>query len=115
MHSDDRKKALSMLGFARRAGKLSMGHDMAQQAVVKKKAKLLLFCSDTSPRLVKEFETTVAKCGSDVAVIKTDFTMDEIHFNIGYKAGVMTVDDVNFSDRIIVLLRQEEIANGNKN
>lgn len=106
-------KVLSMLGLARRAGKLSMGHDMAEQALIKHKAKLLLFCSDVSPRLISEFERTVAKHSIDIDIIKTDFLMEEIHFAIGYKAGVMTVDDENFSNRIIELLRQEENANGN--
>lgn len=106
-------KTLSMLGFARRAGRLSMGHDMAEQALLKNKAKLLLFCSDASPRLVAEFEKTIEKHSIHITVIKTAFTMDEIHFGIGYKAGVMTVNDKNFSDKIISLLRQEEIANGN--
>lgn len=97
-------KVLSMLGLARRAGKLSMGHDMAQQAIINKKAKLLLFCSDVSPRLIKEFETTVEKHRINIEIIKTDFTLNEIHFGIGYKAGVFTVDDENFSKRIIELL-----------
>lgn len=108
-----RNKALSMLGMARRAGKLSMGHDMVEQALFKNKAKLLLFCNDVSPRLVSEFERTTEKHSIDIKIIKTDFLMEEIHFAIGYKAGVMTVDDENFSNRIIELLRQEDNANGN--
>lgn len=102
-----KQKALSMLGLARRAGKLSMGHDMAEQALLKKKAKLLLFCSDVSPRLIKEFETTIEKHSINIAVIKTDFTLNEIHFGIGYKAGVFTVDDENFSKRIVELLNYD--------
>lgn len=99
-------KVISMLGMARRAGKLSMGHDMAEQALIKNKAKLLLFCSDISPRLVNEFDKTMEKHKIRIKVIKTDFTMDEIHFGIGYRAGVMTVDDENFSNRIMELLNQ---------
>ena len=90
-----------------------MGHDMAEQAIIKHKAKLLLFCSDVSPRLISEFERTTKKHSIDIKMIKTDFLMEEIHFAIGYKAGVMTVDDKNFSNRIIDLLRQEDNANGN--
>lgn len=107
------EKVISMLGMARRAGEFSMGHDMAEQSLLKKKAKLLLFCSDVSPRLVSEFEKTIKKHNIKVTVIKTDLTMDEIHFGIGYKAGVMTVNNENFSKRIIQLLSQEENANGN--
>lgn len=101
MHKD---KVLSMLGLARRAGKLSMGHDMAEQALLKKRAKMLLLCSDVSPRLVKEFQKTMELHSISVPLFQTDITIDEIHFFVGYKAGVLTVDDENFSNKIISLL-----------
>lgn len=95
MHS----KILSMIGLARRAGKLSMGHDMTLESLKKRKAKLIVFCSDVSPRLINEFE----KRNSNVPIIKSDITMDEVHFSVGKKVGVMTVDDENFSKRLIEL------------
>ncbi|HBN39044.1 MAG TPA: 50S ribosomal protein L7ae [Ruminococcaceae bacterium] len=107
-----KEKALSMLGLARRAGKLSMGHDMAEQALLKNKAQLLLFCSDASQRLINEFNKTIEKHRINTRVIITDFTMGEIHFALGYKAAVFTVNDKNFSNRIIQLIIQEENANG---
>lgn len=106
-------KTLSMLGLARRAGKLSMGHNMALQALLKNKVKLILFCSDVSPRLINEFNTTMEKHKMNTAVVKTNYTMDEIYFSVGYRAGVVTVNDENFSKRIIELLKQEANANGN--
>lgn len=104
VENQSKEKVLSMLGLARRAGKLSMGHDMAEQSVFKGRAKLLLFCCDVSPRLIKEFEITLEKHSINIDVIKTDFTLNEMHYAIGYKAGVLTVDDENFSKRIIELL-----------
>lgn len=95
MHS----KILSMIGLARRAGKLSMGHDMVLESVKKHKARLIIFCSDASPRLINEFE----KKSSRVPIIKSDITMDEVHFSVGKRVGVMTVDDENFSKRLIEL------------
>lgn len=106
-------KTLSMLGMARRAGKLSMGHDMAEKSIKAHKAKMVLVCSDVSKRLVSEFQRTLENFRLDIPLIIADITINEIHFAVGYKAGVMTVDDVNFSDRIISLLEQEENANGN--
>ena len=97
------QKVISMLGLARRAGKLSMGHDMAQHALFGHKAK---FCSDVSPRLVAEFEKTIELHHFKVKVIKTDITIDEIYFGVGYKAGCMTVNDENFAKKIISLLNQ---------
>lgn len=106
-------KTLSMLGLARRAGKLSMGHDMAEQALLKSRAKMLLFCSDVSPRLVNEFKKTMELHSIDIPIFETEITIEEIHIFVGYKAGVLTVDDENFSKKIISLLKQEEYANGN--
>ena len=54
-------KWLSMLGLARRAGKLAMGHDLALQSVRDGKAQLVLTARNVSPRLVREFETAGQK------------------------------------------------------
>lgn len=106
-------KLMSMLGLARRAGKLSMGHDMALQSVARNRAKMLVFCSDSSDRLVKEFDSYIKKHQLDIPIYIIKPTMDEIHFAIGYRAGVMTVDDVNFCTRITSLLTQEDMIYGN--
>lgn len=100
----EKNKALSMLGLARRAGRLSMGHDTALSAVMDRKASLLIFASDTSERLRLEFKTAMDKRKIDIPVFYTDMTMDEIHFSCGYKAGVIAVNDENFSKKIISLL-----------
>lgn len=42
-------KWLSMLGLARRAGKLAMGHDLALQSVRDGKAQLVLTARNASP------------------------------------------------------------------
>lgn len=102
-----KNKVLSMLGLARRAGKLSMGHDMAEKAIRAHKAKAVIFCSDASKRLVSEFEKIIENAKSHAELYVTDITMAEIHFSIGYKAGVMTLDDENFSERVIELLKEE--------
>jgi len=104
------KKYISMLGLARRAGKLSMGHDMALGAVKERKAKMVIFSSDISPRLVAEFE----RAAQGIPCRAIDETMDEIHSCLGYRAGVLTVDDSNFSRRIQELIQQEVEVYGNK-
>ena len=101
MHKD---KTLSMLGLARRAGKLSMGHDMALQAVLNKRAQMIIFCADISPRLVKELKKTFELHSIDIPFFETEITIEEIHHFVGYKAGVLTVNDENFSKKIISLL-----------
>lgn len=101
------KKYLNMLGLARRAGKLSMGHDMAMKAIATKKAQLILFACDVSPRLIEEFNIACEKYNENLRAVSLEENMNELHMALGYKAGVMTVDDINFSDRIIELINQE--------
>lgn len=103
----DKEKALSMLGLARRAGRLSMGHDMAEKAIISGKAGLVIFASDSSQRLFREFEHLMHKKNINIKVLKPEITINEIHFACGYKAGVITVDDMNFVGKIISLLQDE--------
>ncbi len=103
----NRTKYMQMLGMARRAGKLSMGHDMALSAVRSGKAKLIVFASDISPRLIREFETAAEK--TSVPCVQVAESISDMHGGLGYKAGVLTVDDVNFSARIYELIREENV------
>ncbi|MBQ8077915.1 MAG: ribosomal L7Ae/L30e/S12e/Gadd45 family protein [Eubacterium sp.] len=103
------KKYISLLGMARRAGKLSMGHDMALGAVKGGKAKLVVFASDISPRLIKEFEFAVSNVKKPIECIQIEETINDLHRFLGYKAGVLTVDDINFSTRIYELIREENV------
>lgn len=97
-----------MLGLARRAGALSMGHDMATESIRKGKAECLLFCSDVSQRLFRDFEITSKKSGWHKKVLKTELTMNEVGHAAGYRAGVLTVNDKNLAEKICELLDQEE-------
>ena len=47
-------KFLSLLGMARRCGKISLGHDAVISSVVKNKAKLVILSSEASERLQRE-------------------------------------------------------------
>lgn len=102
-----------MLGLARRAGKLSMGHDMALKSLKSKNARLLVFASDISPRLVAEFNDACARYNKNLESVTISETINSIHSALGYKAGVITVDDENFSKRILELINQEENVYGN--
>lgn len=101
-------KWLSMLGLARRAGKLAMGHDLALQSVRDGKAQLVLTARNASPRLLREFETAGQKRAKAPRMRALPCTIDEIHFALGYRAGVLTVEDAGFAARIEELLQQEE-------
>lgn len=104
---------LSMLGLARRAGRISFGHDMAEKSVKSRKSRLLIFCGDSSQRLYDEFKRTAARNSCDAVFLKINTTMNELYYHTGIRAGVVSVDDENFSKKIISLSEQEEQVNGN--
>ena len=103
-----------MLGLARRAGRLAMGHDMVCDAVRKRKAKLLVFTADSSCRLKEELSRLTDRYCPALPCLTISETMDEIDGALGYRAGVMAVNDSNFSTRILEWIQQEENAYGNK-
>lgn len=90
-----------------------MGHDMALKSIKEGKACLLIFASDISPRLVGEFKTAQEKFAPQLQYVTLGETISDLHMALGYKAGVITVDDINFSKKIIQLINQEETAYGN--
>ena len=101
-------KWLSMLGLARRAGKLAAACHEGAIAMVNGKAQLVLTARNASPRLVREFETAGQKRAKAPRMRALPCTIDEIHFALGYRAGVLTVEDAGFAERIEELLQQEE-------
>ena len=71
-------KALGLLGLARRAGKLCLGHDAVKAAVQNGTACLCLLSCDASERLCAEIKRTTEQYGNRTKFLKTDFTMDEL-------------------------------------
>ncbi len=87
--------AINLLGLCRKAGKLSMGHDMCKVAVTSKKAHLCLVSSDSSQRVFDEFTSLCEN--AKIPIFRIEPTIDLIHHLIGYKAGIITVDDGGFA------------------
>ena len=90
-------KFLSLLGMARRAGKLSLGHDAAISSVVRSSAKLCVLSCEGSQRLKNEMEHSCSYNGKSIPLIITDYTITELSAAIGSKAAVLTVDDEGFA------------------
>ncbi|MGN0530755.1 MAG: L7Ae/L30e/S12e/Gadd45 family ribosomal protein [Eubacterium sp.] len=99
----EKNKLLSVLGLARRAGRLAMGRDAALKSIYTSKAKLLIFANDISERSKKEMTLALNKNKINIPVLPLDISIDEIHYSCGYKAGIIAVNDENFSKKIISL------------
>ena len=90
-------KFLSLLGMARRGGKLSLGHDAAIGSIVRNKAKLCIVSAEGSDRLKKEMTHACSFDNKNIPVLITKYETLELSKAIGSKAAVMTVDDEGFA------------------
>ena len=98
------QQALSLLGLARRAGRLSPGHDAAVETIVKNKACLCLCCADASARLQREMRHNCSYAHKSIPYLTWTVSMAALSKAIGIKAAVITVNDEGFADRLQTLL-----------
>lgn len=90
-------KFLSLLGMARKAGRLSLGHDAVINSVVKNKAKLCVLSGEASARLQNEISHACNFENKNIPLILTNYTLVELSTAIGSKAAVISVDDEGFA------------------
>lgn len=107
----DNPKLLSLLGMARRAGKLCCGHDGAVGAIRKKSAKLCILSSDSSDRLRKEISREAAYEGRDIPVVTMEADMQLLGHATGLKSAVITVNDEGFANAMLKLVNTEKEVN----
>ena len=99
-------KLLSMLGLAKKAGKLSLGHDAVIDAVARGKAQAVILAADASDRLEREMKREVAFQNSTANVIKVQFTMADIGKALPHKVGVVSVNDASFAGAVLKLYEE---------
>lgn len=88
-------KLLSLLGLARRAGKVEPGFDAAVGAARSGKAALLLAAGDISEKTVKNLRYEGERAG--VPTLRVPFGMEELGRACGMRAGVLAVTDKGFA------------------
>lgn len=98
---------LSLIGLARRANRLGIGHDAALSAVLSGRAQICLLASDASERLEREF--TRASTDKNIKILRLQYSMAEIAGGIGTKAGVFTINDGGFAKKAAELLTTTSI------
>lgn len=101
-------KTLSLMGMARKAGKLSVGHDTVFASVRNGTAKAVILTSDASPRHARELEAA----GFDGSVIFLSETMDEAGRAVGKRSCIFSADDAGFAEAIGITTRRTQ--NGSK-
>ena len=101
------EKILSLFGLARRAGRLSPGHDAVVESIVKNRAKLCVLCLEASERLEREIRHACLYNNKNIPVIRAGFSTGELSKAIGTKAAVISVNYEGFSKKLLSMLEQE--------
>lgn len=92
-------KALNLIQFAAKAGKLSYGTHATEWAITSGKAKLVLAANDISAKSVKELKFKASKTGVPVEILLNTDT-ETLSLAIGKKCGIIAVNDESFSKAI---------------
>ncbi len=99
-------RTLSLLGLARRAGKLEAGFDAVVSAARSKNACLLLAAGDISEKTFQNLKYEGARAGIPVVRLSTDRA--ETGRACGVKAGVLAVTDRGFAQALLAAMEQTE-------
>ena len=90
-------KFLSLLGMARRSGRVSLGHDAVIGSIIRNKAKLCILSNEASQRLQNEITHACTYENKNIPVIITKYDTLTLSSAIGSKAAVVSVDDEGFA------------------
>ncbi len=90
---------LSLLGMARRAGRLAPGSSAVLQSIRDRKARLVLIASDISPKTMANTRFAAEKQGIPVCVLPC--TLEELSFSIGIRAGLVALEDEGFARAVL--------------
>ena len=89
-----------LLGLCRRANKIAIGHDAAITSIKQGKSFLALTCQNASDRLKKEIADECSFNNRNIKYVDATFTMSELGLAIGKKAGVISIDDEGFANKL---------------
>ncbi len=89
-------KTLSLLGLARRAGRLSLGHDSVIAAVKAGMAKAVILTCDASPGHRRELEGI----GFNGRIHELNITSEEAGIALGKRCCIYSVNDEGFADAV---------------
>lgn len=98
-------KALSMLGIARKAGKLEAGFDASVDCIRDNKAYLAVAASDISDKTYKNLKFEAEKM--NIPVVRLNVDMDELQKACSVKAGVLVVTDESLAKAVTEKIENE--------
>ena len=96
-------KLLSLLGLARRAGRMTLGFDAVCASVQKKESKLILAAEDVSDGTMRKLRNRLSECEIDIRGIP--YSLEQINAAIGKPVRLISINDSGFAGRFIELLQ----------
>lgn len=99
------EKCRNLLTICRKAGKLEAGFARAKDAIQGGYAACILLTADLSEKSRKEVLYFAEK--QHVPVVQTDWEMAEVRQLFGQRAGILTICEAGFAQRIQALLQTE--------
>lgn len=98
----DVSKLLSLMGIARKAGKVTFGYDTVTDSILKKTARLIIFTSDLSSRSKRKIESVAKE--NNVRVLSINVSMNEIYSAIGKSTGIVCINDDGFARTMLDII-----------
>ena len=107
-------KLLSLLGLAKKAGRISLGYEKSLEAIHKNKAYVVFTALDLSEKTERGLLFACENCGTSKNKIKrVDYDIFQISEAVGQKTGIVSVNDAGFGKKCLELLENASKNDGN--
>ncbi len=97
-------KLKGSLGLCRKANKMAIGHDAVVASIKARKAYLSIACQDASERVKREIADECSFDNRKIPFVEADFAMQELSLCIGKRAGVISIEDRGFAEKLQSIL-----------
>ena len=107
------EKILGYIGLARKAGKIFFGSQSCEDAILRKKIKLIIVAEDAADRTKRNFEML---CSNNHIPFETFGKIIEISKCIGQNnKAIIGIKDKNLADAILKIINGGEFIGESKN
>lgn len=99
-------KLLSLLTIAKKAGRISLGHDIVREDLSRGKSSLILLADDCSPKSSGDIRKLSEEIG--IPALTGDFTKEDTQKFFTKEYGIISVNDKGFADAALNLLEKSD-------
>ena len=100
------KKSCSMIGFAKRAGKLVCGNDAVRRGLDDGSLRMVFLAKDVSEKTADNIRFFCEQ--RELPAISAPFMMDDVAHMIGRRVGILGITDPNMEERLKELSEQPQ-------